>query len=74
VIASSVLSLRIATAVDRRAATAPMCEPVAREWPARELPPGWRWEKPGVQYEHRYRATSPDRATGGLKWIRNSGP
>jgi hypothetical protein len=39
------------------------------EFPARELPPEWRWEPKGVEVEHMYRQHAPAR----LDWIREGG-
>lgn len=39
------------------------------EFPARELPPEWRWQPNGVPVEHMYRQHTPPR----LDWIREEG-
>ena len=57
VIILSLLSLLVATAVDRRATAATLfssSEPVVRDLPTPELPREWRWKKPGVEYEHMF--------------------
>jgi hypothetical protein len=52
----------VQTAVAERTAAA---EPVA-DFPVRELPPEWRWQPKGVEYEHMYR----DKTSPRLDWIR----
>jgi hypothetical protein len=74
VIIVALVSLLAATGADRGATGAPLFEPeemVIREWPIAELPREWRWEKPGVEYEHMFMAPHRDAAPGRLSWIRD---
>lgn len=60
-IATTLFDVARSAVVERTA----IVEPVV-DFPVRELPPEWRWQPRGVDYEHMYRIKTSPR----LDWIR----
>jgi len=61
---STVGAVRVALSVET-----PAVAEATVEYPARELPREWRWERKPVEYEHMYRKQESPR----LDWIRDGG-